>query len=123
MEHTRVSPEDVDIMMGTFTKSFGSVGGYIAASKNVIDHLRRTSPASVYACAMAPGCAVQANLALRMIMGEDGTRKGQDKVEQLRRNSNLFRAGLERMGCEVLTLNFFTLFKRQSIRESRMFPT
>jgi hypothetical protein len=36
-----------------------------------------------------------------MIMGEDGTSRGKDKVEQLRRNSNLFRAGLERMGCEV----------------------
>jgi 7-keto-8-aminopelargonate synthetase-like enzyme len=28
-----VDPADVDIMMGTFTKSFGSCGGYIAASK------------------------------------------------------------------------------------------
>ena len=101
LEHTRVSPDDVDIMMGTFTKSFGSVGGYIAASSEIISHLRRSSPGSIYACAMAPGCAVQANLALRMIMGEDGTTKGQEKVEQLRKNSNLFRAGLERMGCEV----------------------
>eukprot|EP00961_Rhodomonas_salina_P040813 548388-Rhodomonas_salina.3 len=33
LEHCGVNPEDVDIMMGTFTKSFGSVGGYIAASK------------------------------------------------------------------------------------------
>jgi serine palmitoyltransferase len=91
-------------MMGTFTKSFGSVGGYIASSAEVIGHLRRTSPGSIYACSMAAGCAVQANLALRMIMGEDGTKKGQEKVEQLRRNSNLFRAGLERMGCEVSLL-------------------
>mmetsp|Transcript_32986 Transcript_32986/g.68968 ORF Transcript_32986/g.68968 Transcript_32986/m.68968 type:complete len:517 (-) Transcript_32986:929-2479(-) len=102
LEHTGVSPKDVDIMMGTFTKSFGSAGGYIASSAEIVEHLRRTSPGSIYACSMAPGCAVQANLALRMIMGEDGTKKGQEKVEQLRKNSNLFRAGLERMGCEVL---------------------
>ena len=32
-EHAGVNPEDVDVLMGTFTKSFGSVGGYVAASE------------------------------------------------------------------------------------------
>lgn len=32
-EHWGVNPDDVDILMGTFTKAFGSVGGYIAGSK------------------------------------------------------------------------------------------
>ena len=32
-EHAGVSTKDVDIMMGTFTKSFGSCGGYIAADR------------------------------------------------------------------------------------------
>jgi serine palmitoyltransferase len=39
-EYTGVNTSDVDIMMGTFTKSFGGMGGYIAASKDVIAHLR-----------------------------------------------------------------------------------
>lgn len=30
-EHWGVDPKDIDIMMGTFTKSFGAMGGYIAA--------------------------------------------------------------------------------------------
>ena len=34
-EHAGVDPADVDIMMGTFTKSFGSAGGYIAADRCV----------------------------------------------------------------------------------------
>lgn len=101
LEHCGVNPEDVDIMMGTFTKSFGSVGGYIAASKEVVEFLRRSSPGSIYACSMAPAAVTQASLALRMIAGEDGTGKGRDKIETLRRNANLFRAGLQRMGCEV----------------------
>eukprot|EP00961_Rhodomonas_salina_P264409 3573700-Rhodomonas_salina.1 len=50
---------------------------------------------------MAPAAVTQASLALRMIAGEDGTGKGRDKIETLRRNANLFRAGLQRMGCEV----------------------
>lgn len=33
VEYWGVNPNDVDIMMGTFTKSFGSAGGYIAADK------------------------------------------------------------------------------------------
>lgn len=32
-EYFGVSPDDIDIMMGTFTKSFGAAGGYIAATK------------------------------------------------------------------------------------------
>mmetsp|Transcript_42828 Transcript_42828/g.67134 ORF Transcript_42828/g.67134 Transcript_42828/m.67134 type:complete len:678 (-) Transcript_42828:871-2904(-) len=102
LEHCGVPPQDVDVMMGTFTKSFGSVGGYIAASKDVISYLKRVSPGSVYACSMSPACATQASLALRMISGEDGTNKGQEKIQRLRNNANLFRAGLQRMGCEVL---------------------
>ena len=47
-------------MMGTFTKSFGSVGGYVAASKTVVDTLRRHSAGFLYAPAMSPPAAAQA---------------------------------------------------------------
>ena len=35
-----IDTKDVDILMGTFTKSFGAAGGYIAGRKEVIDRLR-----------------------------------------------------------------------------------
>ena len=35
-----VDPNDVDILMGTFTKSFGAAGGYIACDKWIIDRMR-----------------------------------------------------------------------------------
>lgn len=43
-----------DIMMGTFTKSFGSCGGYIAGDAGLITYLRNHCPAHLYAAAMAP---------------------------------------------------------------------
>jgi serine palmitoyltransferase len=35
-----VDPSDVDVMMGTFTKSFGAVGGYVAGSKELIHFMQ-----------------------------------------------------------------------------------
>ncbi len=53
-EYTGVDPKDVDIMMGTFTKSFGGMGGYIAASKDVIEFLRIKCAASSYHTSLSP---------------------------------------------------------------------
>ena len=58
--------------MGTFTKSFGSVGGYIAGDKVVIDHVKALSAASAYAASMSPTCAAQCIASLNVIRG-DGT--------------------------------------------------
>jgi serine palmitoyltransferase len=40
VEYFGENVKDVDVMMGTFTKSFGASGGYIAGSKNLIKYLR-----------------------------------------------------------------------------------
>ena len=101
-EYFDVDPSDVDIMMGTFTKSFGSFGGYIASNKGVIDHLRRTCASPLYSNGMAPPCAEQAGRALELIMGEDGSDRGIVKIKQLRQNSITFRTKLREMGCYVL---------------------
>ena len=91
-------------MMGTFTKSFGSVGGYVAASKTVVDTLRRHSAGFLYAPAMSPPAAAQALSAFEVIMGTHATAGdlGQRKILQLRANSNRLREGLVKMGCRVL---------------------
>jgi serine palmitoyltransferase len=98
VEHTGVSPDDIDILMGTFTKSFGSVGGYLASSKELIRYIRMSSYGTMYAASMSAGCAQQALSALLTIMGEDGTDIGRKKIAQLRDNSNYFRSKLVEMG-------------------------
>jgi serine palmitoyltransferase len=64
-----IDPRRVDILMGTFTKSFGAAGGYIAASKGVIDRLRLRSFSGPYAEAMAPPVLTQVIASMASIMG------------------------------------------------------
>ena len=59
-DYLGVATKDVDVMMGTFTKSFGSVGGYIATSASLVASIRRHSAGSLYAAAMSPPAAQQA---------------------------------------------------------------
>ncbi|XP_057370933.1 serine palmitoyltransferase 2-like [Daphnia carinata] len=94
-------PKDVDVLMGTFTKSFGSAGGYIAGSKKLINHLRINSHANCYATAMSPPVAQQIISSMRIIMGEDGTDEGQRRLVQLSRNSRYFRQKLRQLGLIV----------------------
>ncbi|XP_057982596.1 long chain base biosynthesis protein 2a-like isoform X1 [Malania oleifera] len=97
-----VDPADVDIMMGTFTKSFGSCGGYIAGSKELIQYLKYTSPAHLYATSISPPAAQQIISAIKVILGQDGSSRGAQKLAQIRENSNFFRSELQKMGFEVL---------------------
>jgi serine palmitoyltransferase len=53
-EHCGVATKDIDVMMGTFTKSFGGMGGYIAGDKATIDHLRVACAGALYHNAMSP---------------------------------------------------------------------
>ncbi|CAA6663996.1 unnamed protein product [Spirodela intermedia] len=97
-----VDTADVDIMMGTFTKSFGSCGGYIAASKEIIQYLKFTCPAHLYATSMSAPAVQQAISSMKVILGEDGSNRGAQKLTRIRENSNFFRSELQKMGFEVL---------------------
>lgn len=97
-----VDTRDVDIMMGTFTKSFGSCGGYIAGSKDLIDYLKANCPAHIFATAMSPPAVEMVLSALHVVSGKDGSNRGQMKLAQLRDNANYFRMRLLEMGLNVL---------------------
>jgi len=101
-EHCDVDTADVDILMGTFTKSFAAVGGYITGSAELIRHLRTSSFAALYSTSITPGCCQQILTALKIISGEDGTDVGKKKITLLRENSNFFRQGLIDRGFQVI---------------------
>lgn len=100
-EHAGVDTRDVDIMMGTFTKSFGAVGGYIAASKDIVNRIRATAPASLYASGMSPPCAQHIIWAFNQLAGRDGTQIGKQKIRALRDNAIYFRQQLMKMGVQT----------------------
>lgn len=91
-------PNDVDILMGTFTKSFGAAGGYIGGTKKLIDHIRTKSHSTCYATSMCPAVAQQVISTMQIIMGEDGTDDGQRRIQQLAKNVHFFRQRLKQMG-------------------------
>ena len=93
-----VSPKDVDVLMGTFTKSFGGLGGYIAANKDVCDMIRAAQKAAVRT-QMSPVVIAQVLQALHLLRD---TELGKKKLANLQNNAKLFREGLEKMGCTVL---------------------
>ncbi|CAD7928533.1 unnamed protein product [Amoebophrya sp. A25] len=90
----------IDLLMGTFTKSFGSAGGYIAGDKVVIDSLRKHAASSGFSVSMSPACAAQAYAALHVIQMDPV--KGAAKLKSIRENSNYFREKLMQMGYSVL---------------------
>eukprot|EP00054_Salpingoeca_dolichothecata_P037295 m.10439 g.10439 ORF g.10439 m.10439 type:complete len:515 (+) comp7410_c0_seq1:102-1646(+) len=100
-EYFGVSTDDVDIMMGTFTKSFGGAGGYIAASKEIIQAMREHSHGNIYATSMSPSVAQQNLSALRQIMGLEHAGEGEKRLAALAENSRYFRQKLKRLGVIV----------------------
>lgn len=101
-EHTGVDPKDVDILMGTFSKSFAGMGGYIASSNRIIEHIMSTSAGIQFHNSLSPVVSTQILTALRVITGEDGTSVGVGKINSLRENSNFFRSEMMRIGLHVL---------------------
>jgi len=86
--------KDIDILMGTFTKSFGSAGGYIAGRKSLIDHIRVHSHAHTYASSMSAPIVQQIITSLRIIMSPAGNKR----IVQLAENTRYFRRKLVDMG-------------------------
>jgi len=97
-DYWHIDPNDVDILMGTFTKSFGSVGGYVSGSHKVINYLRRHALGAYLGVPMSPASARQATTALRELDKESG----KARITQLRKNSVSIRRRLSDAGFVLL---------------------
>jgi len=62
--------DEVDIYMGTFSKSLASLGGYMASTKKVIDYVRHTSRPFIFSASMTPASVACARKALEILERE-----------------------------------------------------
>ncbi|MEW2583694.1 aminotransferase class I/II-fold pyridoxal phosphate-dependent enzyme [Streptomyces virginiae] len=79
-----VDRSDVDLWMGTLSKSFASCGGYLGGSARTVRWLRHTLPGFVYSVGLTPANAAAALAATELIAAEP------ERVRALRRNAALF---------------------------------
>jgi 8-amino-7-oxononanoate synthase len=69
-EHYHLPATDVDLWMGTLSKSFASCGGYIAGSNELIEYLKYTAPGFVFSVGMSPANTAAALAAIKLLKSE-----------------------------------------------------
>jgi 8-amino-7-oxononanoate synthase len=94
-EFAGIDPGDIDIWMGTLSKSLVSCGGYVAGRKTLIDYLKRRLPGFVFSVGISPSAAAAALAALRIFAAEP------ERVARLSRNAALFRDLLREGGIDT----------------------
>ena len=80
--------QDIDIINGTLSKSFGQMGGYVAANSDIIDYIRSFAPGFIFTSSMNPSIAAASITAINI------AKKAEELRENIRHNSARIRNGL-----------------------------
>jgi 7-keto-8-aminopelargonate synthetase-like enzyme len=95
LEHLGVDPDDVPILMGTFTKAFGGVGGFVAGSCALIDYLRISARTYIFSAPIPP--SISAGLIKSIdIVAKEGWRR-----EKALENADYFRRQVQAAGFDT----------------------
>lgn len=94
-EHYGVDSRDVDIWMGTLSKTLASCGGYIAGESALVEHLKYAAPGFVYSVGIAPPSAAAALESLKILQEEP------ERVERLRQRGQTFLELCSARGVDV----------------------
>lgn len=87
--------DDVDLIMGTFSKSFASLGGFIATDKEITNFLRHHSRSYIFTASITPASTAAALKAIDIMEQEP------ERQEQLWKLTNFALEGFRQMGCEI----------------------
>lgn len=88
--------DEIDIYMGTFSKSLASLGGYMAGKKEVVDFVRHTSRPFIFSASITPASVACARASLKIL------RENPDRVARLREVSDYMRKGLKENGIAII---------------------
>jgi len=87
--------QEVDIIMGTYSKSLGSIGGFIAANEEVIHYMKHTSRPLIFSASPPPASVAAVIAALDVISGEP------ERRERLWHNTNKMMQAFKQMGFDT----------------------
>jgi 8-amino-7-oxononanoate synthase len=87
--------DEVDLIMSTFSKSFASIGGFVAGDYDVIDYIKHTARSLIFSASIPPANTATALAALE-IMEEQP-----ELVEQLTENGDFMRKGFRELGFDT----------------------
>ncbi len=87
--------DDVDIIMGTFSKSLASLGGYMAASADVIKYVKHNSRPFIFSASIPPANIACASKALDILIREP------ERVDNLKEIADYVRKGLKERGVDI----------------------
>jgi 8-amino-7-oxononanoate synthase len=88
--------KEIDLTMGTFSKTFASLGGFVAGPERVINYVKHFSPALIFSASPTPSSVAAAITALEILENEP------ERVQQLINNANYMRKGLKSKGFNII---------------------
>ena len=87
--------DQVDLIMSTFSKSFASLGGFIAGDEPVIHYIKHHARSLIFSASIPPPNAAAALAALKIMRDEP------ERVERLKENADYMRQGFRRLGFDI----------------------
>ncbi|HET9135511.1 MAG TPA: aminotransferase class I/II-fold pyridoxal phosphate-dependent enzyme [Candidatus Kapabacteria bacterium] len=88
--------DECDLTMGTFSKTFASLGGFVTGEERVINFIKHTSPALIFSASPTPASVASALEALRILIKEP------ERKDKLLANANYMRQGFKQLGFEII---------------------
>lgn len=88
---------DIDLIMGTFSKSFASIGGFIAGEHKVINYIKHHARAFIFSASMPPSAVATVSKAIDILIAEP------ERLDRLWKNARKMKKGFDEMGLNTGT--------------------
>ena len=86
---------EIDLYMGTFSKSLGSIGGFISAKSKITEYIRHKASAFIFTAALPPASVAGVAKGLEIMISEP------DRINRLPENTAFIKRGFFDMGLQV----------------------
>jgi len=94
-EYFGLNHKDIDLIVGTCSKTFASVGGFAVGDEQIIHYIRHISRAMIFSAALPPSCVATISKAIDIIETEP------ERIKKLWDNSNYLLERFKKMGCNT----------------------